>query len=83
MGKDQPREGKHDAYQDFLTDISGQFGGRDEEKDFLNSISSESPREDTRVNVGERLKKVRKRSRSESHRCSPANRPRGFPAGRD
>ena len=60
MKKDEPREGKHDAYQDFLTDISGQFGGGDQEKEFLDSISSESPQEDIRVNVGERLKTVRK-----------------------
>ncbi|HIJ20516.1 MAG TPA: hypothetical protein HPP58_05665, partial [Deltaproteobacteria bacterium] len=60
MRNGEPQDGKHDAYQDFLTDISGQFGGRDEEKDFLHGISSESPQEDIRVNVGERLKAVRK-----------------------
>lgn len=60
MGTNKEQDGKHDAYEDFLTDISGQFGGRDEEKEFLDNISSESPQEDIRVNVGERLRTVRK-----------------------
>ncbi len=60
MGTNKEQDGKHDAYEDFLTDISGQFGGRDEEKEFLDNISSESPQEDIRVNVGLRLKTVRK-----------------------
>jgi len=49
----------HDAHRDFLSDASSQFGKRDQEKDFLDSISQEPPQEDIEVNVGERVKKVR------------------------
>ena len=49
----------HDAHRDFLSDASSQFGKRDQEKDFLDSISQEPPQEDIQVNVGERVKKVR------------------------
>jgi quercetin dioxygenase-like cupin family protein/ribosome-binding protein aMBF1 (putative translation factor) len=49
----------HDAHRDFLSDASSQFGKRDQEKDFLDSISQEPPQEDIQVNVGERVKTVR------------------------
>ena len=49
----------HDAHRDILSDASSQFGKRDQEKDFLDSISQESPQEDIQVNVGERVKAVR------------------------
>ena len=49
----------HDAHRDFLSDASSQFGKRDQEKDFLDSISQEPPQEDIQVNVGERVKAVR------------------------
>ena len=50
-----------DAYEDFLTDISQRFSGKDEEKDFLDSIGPSSPQEDIQVNVGERVKAVREK----------------------
>jgi len=57
--EEENRQGKtHDADQDFLTDISSRFSGKDQEKDFLNSIGS-SPQEDIQINVGERVKQVR------------------------
>lgn len=49
----------HDAHRDILSDASSQFGKRDQEKDFLDSISQEPPQEDIQVNVGERVKAVR------------------------
>jgi len=48
-----------DAHRDFLSDASSQFGKRDQEKDFLDSISQDPPQEDIQVNVGERVKAVR------------------------
>ena len=54
---DQPDA--HDAHRDFMADASSQFGKRDQEKDFLDSISQEPPQEDIQVNVGERVKAVR------------------------
>ena len=50
-----------DAYEDFLGDISDQFSRKDEEKDFLDSIVPSSPKKDIQVNVGERVKVVRKK----------------------
>ena len=58
MEEENRRGNTHDAGQDFLTDISSQFSGKDQEEDFLNSIGS-SPREDVQVNVGERVRQVR------------------------
>ena len=58
MEEENRRGNTHDADQDFLTDISSQFSGKDQEKDFLNSIGA-SPREDVQVNVGERVRQVR------------------------
>ena len=61
MEEDKRRENVPDAEQDFLAEISSnQFGGRTEEQDFLDSISPSSPKEDIQVNVGERVKRVRK-----------------------
>lgn len=49
-----------DAYEDFLNDIGKQFSGRDEEKEFLETIRPDAPEEeDIQVNVGERVKSVR------------------------
>lgn len=48
-----------DAYEDFLTDVSNQFAGREEEKEFMDSIGRESIQEDIQVNVGERMRAVR------------------------
>ncbi len=55
------KEHKSDTYEDFLTDISRQFARREEEKDFMDSISREIPKEDILVNVGERVKGVREK----------------------
>ncbi len=49
------------TYEDFLTDISRPFARREEEKDFMDSISREIPKEDILVNVGERVKGVREK----------------------
>jgi len=48
-----------DAHRDFLTDVSTQFGRRDQERDFIDSISQSPVQEDIQVNVGERVKAVR------------------------
>jgi transcriptional regulator with XRE-family HTH domain len=61
MEEDKRRETVRDAEQDFLAEISNnQFGGRTEEQNFLESISPSSPKEDIQINVGERVKRVRK-----------------------
>ena len=61
MEEEKRRDTVADAEQDFLAEISSnQFGGRTEEQDFLDSISPSSPKEDIQVNVGERVKRVRK-----------------------
>jgi quercetin dioxygenase-like cupin family protein/ribosome-binding protein aMBF1 (putative translation factor) len=58
----EKKEGEvHDAYGDFLTEISHQFAQKAEEKDFMDSIGHEAPEEDIVVNVGERVKAVRER----------------------
>ena len=59
MEEENRRGDIRDAEQDFLTDISGEFGGQDQEQDFLNSISTASPKEDIQINVGERVRRVR------------------------
>ena len=51
----------HDEHRDYLTDVSSQFGRRDEEKDFLEGIRKEPLKEDIQVNVGERVKAVREK----------------------
>ncbi|MCF8084899.1 MAG: cupin domain-containing protein [Deltaproteobacteria bacterium] len=58
--KDENEPAKsQDTSRDFLTDASSQFGRRDQEKDFLDSITQEPPEKDINVNVGERVRKVR------------------------
>ena len=52
-------KGKRDTFEDFLSDITSHLAGRDEEKDFMDSISHEALKEDIVVNVGERVKNVR------------------------
>ena len=52
-------KGKRDTYKDFLSDITSHLAGRDEEKDFMDSISHEVLKKDIVVNVGERVKNVR------------------------
>ncbi len=59
MEEESRRRNTHGAEQDFLTDISDRFSGKDQEEDFLNSISPSSPQEDIQVNVGERVRQVR------------------------
>jgi len=59
MGERNDQADAHDAHHDFMADASSQFGKRDQEKDFLDSISQEPPQEDIQVNVGERVKTVR------------------------
>jgi quercetin dioxygenase-like cupin family protein/DNA-binding XRE family transcriptional regulator len=49
-----------DAYEDFLSDIGKQFSGRDEEREFLESLHPEPTGEDFQVNVGERVRAARK-----------------------
>ena len=49
----------HDAHHDILSDASSQFAKRDQEKDFIDLIAQEPPKEDIQVNVGERVKAVR------------------------
>jgi len=61
MKKGHDSTGTHDAHRDFLTDVSRQFARRDQEKDFLDSISQGPPGEDIQVNVGERMKAVREK----------------------
>ncbi len=51
----------HDAHRDYLMDASSQFGRRDQEKDFLDSIGQGPAQEDIQVNVGERVKAVREK----------------------
>ncbi len=49
----------HDDDHDFLTDATSQFGKRDQERDFLDSITREPPEEEFDVNVGARVRRVR------------------------
>jgi transcriptional regulator with XRE-family HTH domain len=58
MKRDQMQKDSRDGYEDFLSDV-GRFAGGDEEKAFLDSIGEVPPREDTVIDVGERVKKVR------------------------
>lgn len=61
MEKGHDARDTHDDHRDFLSDASSQFGRRDQEEDFLDSIGQGPPREDIQVNVGERVKAVRER----------------------
>lgn len=58
MKQDQSQKDQRDSYEDFLSDV-GRFAGGAEEKAFLESIGSLPPGEDTLVEVGERVKRVR------------------------
>lgn len=58
MKKDPDKKDRRDSYEDFLSDV-GRFAGGDEEKAFLESIGELAPREDTVIDVGERLRKAR------------------------
>ena len=55
------KRGKKNRYEDFLSEISNQLFRKDQERDFLDSISHEIPEKDILVNMGERVRKVRKR----------------------
>lgn len=58
--KPDERESKvRDSYADFLADISDRFEGRDEEKDFLDSIGPASQEEAIEAKVGQRVRQVR------------------------
>ena len=59
MEKDHHLKDSEDLERDFLTDVSSQFGRRDQEKDFLDSISPVATEDDIQVNVGDRVKQVR------------------------
>lgn len=50
---------RSNAYEDFLGDISSQFSRKDEENQFLDSITAKLPEEDIQVNVGKRVKAAR------------------------
>lgn len=50
-----------DAYEDFLTEISQQFARKEQEKDFIEGIGKEIPREGITLRVGERVKEVREK----------------------
>jgi transcriptional regulator with XRE-family HTH domain len=50
---------RSEPYEDFLGDISDQFARKDQEKEFLDSISHEIQKRDVLVNVGERVRGVR------------------------
>jgi transcriptional regulator with XRE-family HTH domain len=51
-----------DAYEDFLSDISQQSAGRDDDKQFLEGMRPGAPKQgETQVNVGARVKAVREK----------------------
>ncbi|MEW6666814.1 MAG: XRE family transcriptional regulator [Thermodesulfobacteriota bacterium] len=58
MKKDHQQKDRRDSYEDFLSDV-GRFAGGEEEKAFLDSIGELPPTEDTIIDVGQRVKKVR------------------------
>ncbi|MBW2285236.1 MAG: cupin domain-containing protein [Deltaproteobacteria bacterium] len=55
--KDQKQE--RDAYDDFLSDITTQLAGNQEEMAFMDSIGPETSHEDIQANVGQRVRAVR------------------------
>ena len=59
MRKEQKKNDEREAYEDFLTEISRQFGRSEQEKDFMESIRPEVPEEHITANVGERVRQVR------------------------
>ena len=50
-----------DPYEDFLSDISDQFGRKEEEQHFLDSIGIQDSDEDIQVEIGVRVKNVREK----------------------
>ena len=62
MDKKDEKKGKSvDPYEDFLSDISDQFSGKEEEKHFLDSIGPDESDEDIQVEIGVRLRNVREK----------------------
>jgi transcriptional regulator with XRE-family HTH domain len=59
MEEKKKQNTRRDAYEDFLGDISNQFARGDQERQFIDSITPESPQDDIQVNVGIRVKGVR------------------------
>jgi len=61
MTKAKEEKKPRDTYQDFLSEISKRSSGRHEEGDFMDGVSHEAQKEDIIVNVGERVRHVRKK----------------------
>jgi ribosome-binding protein aMBF1 (putative translation factor)/quercetin dioxygenase-like cupin family protein len=54
------KKDQRDAYEDFLTDVSSQFEGGEEEREFMETVGREPPpEEDILVDVGSRVRRVR------------------------
>lgn len=60
MTEEKDKSKGSEGYDDFLSHV-GQFTSRDEEKDFMESIGQEPPKEDFTLNVGERVKGAREK----------------------
>ena len=50
-----------DAFEDFLSEISSQFPRKGQEKDSIENMRHEAPKQDIVVNVGERVKYIREK----------------------
>ena len=61
MDKKKDQNYAEGTYDDFLSEISNTYARKDEEKDFIDSISPHPPEEDIQVNVGDRVKAVREK----------------------
>ena len=61
MKEEKERIDKRDAYQDFLSDISDRSASGGNEKELFEDLVNKHPGEDIQVNVGERVKAVRKK----------------------
>ncbi len=61
MTKEDIKKTQPDAYSDFLSEISEQFAGGEEETNFMESIGQEPELEHIEANVGERVKMVREK----------------------
>jgi quercetin dioxygenase-like cupin family protein/ribosome-binding protein aMBF1 (putative translation factor) len=59
MDKENEKRKGVDPYEDFLSDISDQFAGKEEEQHFLDSIGVDESGEDIQVEIGVRVKNVR------------------------
>ena len=59
MDDKKKKSGTADPYSDFLSDISRQYNKGDQEKEFLENISTPPAEEDLQVQVGSRVKAVR------------------------